>query len=136
MIGILKGFKVTFGHLVGPGINRGYPQVMPELPGRSRGSVTLLFGENGEMLCRACQLCAKNCPDDALIVDTAKPADGKGRVLTGFTLDLGRCMLCGLCVESCPASSLAMTPEFEHATADPGDMIRVLYTRPAENPGP
>jgi NADH-quinone oxidoreductase subunit I len=132
MIGILKGFGVTFKNLIGPGINRGYPQVAPQLPERSRGSVALMFGEDGEMLCKACQLCARNCPDDALHLETEKPPEGGRAVLTGFTLDLGRCMLCGLCVESCPANSLTMTPEFEHATADPADMIRVLYRRPPE----
>lgn len=134
MIGMLKGFALTFGYLFKPGINQQYPLLPAPVPERSRGSVALMFGENGEMLCKACQLCSRNCPDDALVVDVEKPAEGTGRVLTAFKLDLARCMMCGLCVESCPANSLEMTTEFEHATADPAQMLRVLYERDRPDP--
>lgn len=132
MIGLLRGFQLTFKHLFGPGITTGYPQVAPELPERSRGSVAMVFAEDGSLTCRACGVCARECPDDALIVTIEKPAEGTGRVLTHFSLDLGRCMLCGLCVENCPAGSLKMTPDFEHDTAEFSELIHVLYE--AEGP--
>ena len=127
MIGLLRGYALTWKHLFGPGITRGYPQSRPNLPERARGSVAMLFGEDDSVLCRACELCARECPDDALIVEFEKPAEGGGRVLTHFSLDLGRCMMCGLCVENCPASSLAMTNDFEHDTHDRSQLVHVLY---------
>jgi NADH-quinone oxidoreductase subunit I len=127
VIGILRGFTVTWKHLFGPGITGGYPQVMPNLPERARGSVGMVFGEDGSLLCRACELCARECPDDALIVEFEKPAEGGGRVLTRFSLHLGRCMMCGLCVESCVSNALTMTKDFENDTHDPTQLVRVLY---------
>jgi NADH-quinone oxidoreductase subunit I len=128
VIGILRGFQLTFKHLVGPGITRVYPQVMPELPERARGSVEMVFAEDGGLLCRACGICARECPDDALIVEVEKSPEGGGRTLTHFSIDMGRCMFCGLCVENCPAGSLTMTTDFEHDAHDPSELVRVLYT--------
>jgi NADH-quinone oxidoreductase subunit I len=138
VIGLGRGFAFTLGQLFRPSINQRYPQAEPELPERSRGSVAMVFGEGGEMLCRACGLCERECPDDALIVEVEKPAEGGGRTLVSMRLDLGRCMLCGLCVESCPAGSLAMTSEFEHDTPDRRELLHVLYGAgepPPRSPG-
>jgi NADH-quinone oxidoreductase subunit I len=132
MIGILRGFATTFSHMVRPAITERYPTTKPNLPERSRGSLALARGENGELLCRACSLCERECPDDALIVEVEKGPEGKGRVLVSLTLDLGRCMFCGLCVEGCPSDALVSISDFEHATPD-RDMTRVsLYQRSPE----
>ena len=136
MIGLLKGFRLTFRHLVGPGITTGYPERMPALPERSRGSVEMVFAKDGSPTCRACQLCARECPDNAIAVEVEKPAEGGGRVLTKLTVDMGLCMLCGLCVENCPAGSLTMTPDFEHDTADRSALLRTLYETPIESDAP
>jgi NADH-quinone oxidoreductase subunit I len=130
MIGILRGFATTFSHLVRPAITERYPTVKPTLPERSRGSLVLARGDDGELLCRACSMCERDCPDDALTVEVEKGPEGKGRVLVGFTLDLGRCMFCGLCVESCPSDALLSSTDFEHATPDRRETRVVLYSRP------
>ncbi len=64
-------------------------------------------------------LCEKSCPDDAIKIDSEKREDGPGRVLTGFSIDLGRCMYCGICVEQCSTHGLRHTGDFENALHDP-----------------
>ncbi len=139
MIGIARGLVTTFKHLVRPAITELYPNEKRELPERSRGSIALTMGEDGTPLCKACLLCSRECPDDALLVEVEKGPEGKGRVLTRFTFDMGRCMYCGLCVEACTSDALRMTTEFEHASWDRADVVRVLYAAPAratdETPG-
>ena len=35
-------------------------------------------------------LCERSCPDEAIKIESEKRADGPGRVLTKFTIDLGQ----------------------------------------------
>ena len=58
----------------------------------SRGS--LVFTEDN---CVYCNVCAKKCPTDALVVNRAKKSLGIDRL---------RCITCGACVDVCPKKSL------------------------------
>jgi NADH-quinone oxidoreductase subunit I len=99
-----------------------YPDTQPELPPRTRGVIGL-FEEN----CTVCMLCARECPDWCIYIDSHKetvPAAAPGgrersrNVLDRFAIDFSLCMYCGICVEVCPFDALFWSPEFEYAEVD------------------
>ena len=100
--------------------------MQPELPPRSRG-VIALFEEN----CTVCMLCARECPDWCIYIDSHKeivPAPTPGgrdrsrNVLDRFAIDFSLCMYCGICIEVCPFDALFWSPEFEYAEPDIRDL--------------
>ncbi|MGW4199772.1 4Fe-4S binding protein [Streptomyces sp. NPDC004726] len=99
-----------------------YPDAQPELPPRTRGVIGL-FEEN----CTVCMLCARECPDWCIYIDSHKetiPAVAPGgrersrNVLDRFAIDFALCMYCGICIEVCPFDALFWSPEFEYAETD------------------
>jgi NADH-quinone oxidoreductase subunit I len=119
--GLAKGLAVTLRTMTRRSITRQYPEVQPDLPPRSRG-VIALFEEN----CTVCMLCARECPDWCIYIDSHKetlPAPEGGRprvrnVLDRFAIDFALCMYCGICIEACPFDALFWSPEFEYAEYD------------------
>ena len=113
-----------------------------ELPPRSRGVIGLL-----EENCTVCMLCARECPDWCIYIDSHKepvpsapqpgapepgaaaaggPA-GRGRqrvrnALDRFAIDFSHCMYCGICIEVCPYDALFWAPEFSYAEPDLRDL--------------
>ena len=96
-----------------------YPEAPLELAPRSRGTIALL-----EENCTVCMICARECPDWCLYIDSHKesvPATterGRERsrnVLDRFAIDFSMCMYCGICIEVCPFDALHWSPEFEYA---------------------
>jgi NADH-quinone oxidoreductase subunit I len=88
-----------------------------ELPPRSRGVIALL-----EENCTACMLCARECPDWCIYIESHKepvPGSASGRrvrnALDRFAIDFSLCMYCGICVEACPYDALFWSPEFSYA---------------------
>jgi formate hydrogenlyase subunit 6/NADH:ubiquinone oxidoreductase subunit I len=133
LIGIGKGMATTLRHFLRPAITEQYPSYRRELPPRARMGFTLTMAEDGSPKCKACMLCERSCPDDAIKIESAKRVDGPGRVLTGFSIDLGRCMYCGLCVEQCNSDGLHHTCDFESAVTTRAETMLVLYhAEPAE----
>ncbi|WP_049564711.1 NuoI/complex I 23 kDa subunit family protein [Streptomyces sp. SBT349] len=120
--GLAKGLAVTFRAMTRRAVTRQYPERQPELPSRSRG-VIALFEEN----CTVCMLCARECPDWCVYIDSHKetqpPAVPGGRertrnVLDRFAIDFSLCMYCGICIDVCPFDALFWSPEFEYAETD------------------
>jgi NADH-quinone oxidoreductase subunit I len=119
--GLARGLAVTLRTMTRRSITRQYPEVQPDLPPRSRG-VIALFEEN----CTVCMLCARECPDWCIYIDSHKetlPAPDGGRprvrnVLDRFGIDFALCMYCGICIEACPFDALFWSPEFEYAEYD------------------
>ena len=106
--------------------------VQPELPPRSRGVIALL-----EENCTVCMLCARECPDWCIYIDSHKetiPARTEGgrersrNVLDRFAIDFSLCMYCGICIEVCPFDALFWSPEFEYA--------ELRHPRPDPREGP
>lgn len=97
------------------------------VPARSRGVIGLL-----EESCTVCMLCARECPDWCIYIDSHKetlPATAEGgrertrNVLERFDIDFSLCMYCGICIEVCPFDALHWSPEFEYAELDIRDLM-------------
>ena len=119
-IGLLKGLALTLKTMMTPATTAAYPHVKPDLPPRTRGVIALMQ-EN----CTVCMLCARECPDWCIYIDSRKetvPAPGGGgrmrtrNLLDRFAIDFALCMYCGICVEVCPFDALFWSPEFEYST--------------------
>ena len=100
---------------------------MSELPPRSRGVIALI-----EENCTSCMLCARECPDWCIYIDSHKetiPATTPGgrerqrNVLDRFAIDFSLCMYCGICIEVCPFDALHWSPEFEYSELDIRDLL-------------
>ncbi|MFJ9808222.1 NuoI/complex I 23 kDa subunit family protein [Streptomyces sp. NPDC101158] len=120
--GLAKGLAVTLRTMTRKSVTAQYPEAQPELPPRTRGVIGL-FEEN----CTVCMLCARECPDWCIYIDSHKetvpPAAPGGRersrnVLDRFAIDFSLCMYCGICIEVCPFDALFWSPEFEYAETD------------------
>ena len=121
-VGLLKGLGITLTSMTRRSITEQYPDVKPELPPRSRGVIALL-----EENCTSCMLCARECPDWCIYIDSHKeviPAPEEGgrertrNVLDRFAIDFSLCMYCGICIDVCPFDALFWSPEFEYAEFD------------------
>ena len=123
--GLARGLAVTLRTMSRRSATRQYPDVPPDLPPRSRG-VIALFEEN----CTVCMLCARECPDWCIYIDSHKetfeqPGSARARqrnVLDRFAIDFALCMYCGICIEVCPFDALFWSPEFEYAEYDVADL--------------
>ena len=123
--GLINGLAVTFKTMTRRSITQEYPDIEPELPPRSRGVIALL-----EENCTVCMLCARECPDWCIYIDSHKeqvapaPDAAPGskprsrNQLDRFAIDFSLCMYCGICIEVCPFDALFWTPEFEYAAYD------------------
>ncbi|MEO6791160.1 MAG: NADH-quinone oxidoreductase subunit I [Ornithinibacter sp.] len=125
--GLLKGLVTTARTALRPTHTAEYPDVAPTLPPRSRGVIALL-----EENCTSCMLCARECPDWCIYIDSHKetiPATTEGgrdrqrNVLDRFAIDFSLCMYCGICIEVCPFDALFWSPQFEYAEPDLRDLL-------------
>ena len=121
-LGLLKGMAVTFKHLFKHNTVIQYPDEKQDLPARTRGVIALK-----EENCTVCMLCARECPDWCIYIDSHKeqlpPKREGGRprkrnVLDRFAIDYALCMYCGICVEVCPYDALFWSREFEYSEYD------------------
>lgn len=125
--GLLSGMATTARTMTKKTLTRQYPDEKPDLPPRSRGVIALL-----EENCTACMLCARECPDWCLYIDSHKetiPSETPGgrdrqrNVVDRFAIDFSLCMYCGICIEVCPFDALFWSPEFEYASGDIRDLL-------------
>ncbi|QSB15302.1 NADH-quinone oxidoreductase subunit I [Natronosporangium hydrolyticum] len=129
--GMVKGLAVTLGALTRPAHTQQYPDTQPELPPRSRGVIALL-----EENCTVCMLCARECPDWCIYIDSHKetvevPGASRPRQrnqLDRFAIDFSLCMYCGICIEVCPFDALYWSPEFEYAEHDIRNLLHEKET--------
>jgi len=124
--GLIKGLATTARTLSRPTHTAEYPDTKPALPPRSRGVIALT-----EENCTSCMLCARECPDWCIYIDSHKetlPATTEGgrerqrNVLDRFAIDFSLCMYCGICIEVCPFDALFWSPEFEYSELDIRDL--------------
>jgi len=96
------------------------------LPARSRGVIALL-----EENCTSCMLCARECPDWCIYIDSHKEEvvvpgarTRQRHVLDRFAIDFSLCMYCGICIEVCPFDALYWSPEFAYAGYDIRELLQ------------
>ena len=124
--GLIKGLGVTLGTMLRPAVTVQYPHVKEAPPTRARGVIALL-----EDNCTVCMLCARECPDWCIYIDSHKeevvvPGAARARqrnVLDRFAIDFSLCMYCGICIEVCPFDALHWSPEFEYSELDIRDLL-------------
>ena len=125
--GLITGLATTFKTMVHRSHTVQYPDVAPVLPPRTRGVIALI-----EENCTVCMLCARECPDWCIYIDSHKetvpagPEGGRDRtrnMLDQFDIDFSLCMYCGICIEVCPFDALEWSPEFEYAEYDIKDLL-------------
>lgn len=124
-VGLLKGLAVTLKTLLTPAVTTQYPHEKPTLHPRTRGVIALM-----EENCTVCMLCAIECPDWCIYIESHKetvPSAEGGRTRTRnqldrFAIDFALCMYCGICVEVCPFDALFWSPEFEYSTYEIGEL--------------
>ena len=75
-------------------------------------------GDNKEIRCTSCGICAKVCPPQCIwIVRTNDPETGKPVPQPAeFYIDADICMNCGLCAEYCPFDAIKMDHNYEIAS--------------------
>ena len=123
--GIIKGFAITMRNMFRGPITVMYPEQRLTLPERARWAVAPRYDEEGRPKCTACLICVNECPDHVLNLEVSRTAEG-GKHIDRYVYELGACMMCGLCVEACPFDAIEMSHEYELATRDPHDLVRVL----------
>jgi NADH-quinone oxidoreductase subunit I len=125
--GLVKGLATTLKSMTHKAHTVQYPHEAPELPPRTRGVIALI-----EENCTVCMLCARECPDWCIYIDSHKetvpapPDGGRDRtrnMLDRFAIDFSLCMYCGICIEVCPFDALEWSPEFEYAEYDIKDLL-------------
>ncbi|WP_239021032.1 4Fe-4S binding protein [Pontibacter arcticus] len=82
--------------------------------------------------CIVCDLCAKVCPVNCIIIESVKATEDIGTTSDGtkkrlhapvFDIDLAKCCYCGLCTTVCPTDCLTMTPVYDFVEVDIKNMV-------------
>ncbi len=127
MKGVIGGFVQTVRSFLRKPVTRLYPYERAPLEARFMGAPGLLWDDKvDEIVCVACNICARSCPDDCIYL-TGEKYDGgkttKKNIVRDYFIDLGRCSYCGICVEVCPFDANEMSPHFELSTYDRQQLI-------------
>jgi NADH-quinone oxidoreductase subunit I len=81
--------------------------------------------------CIVCDLCAKICPVDCIIIDSIKATEAIGQTSDGttkriyaakFDIDMAKCMYCGLCTIVCPTECIIMTNQYDKSVFELKDL--------------
>jgi len=99
LVDLLQGLKITFRYQDPKEVyTEQYPLERPQVAERYRGAPRLNVNpDTDETMCIACDLCALACPENLIVVSSARNEHTRRKELTDFTYDLSRCMFCGLC---------------------------------------
>ncbi len=115
---ILRGMKVTLGHLIKNVFGQSqmptvqFPEEPKPLAVRHRSRHRLMVREDGTPKCVACMCCPTACPASCInIVAEDADAPWKEKRPKIFEIDLLRCVFCGYCVEACPEDAIRMDTE-------------------------
>src|SRR5258708_7129711 len=125
LVDLIQGLKVTFRYQDPKEIyTEQYPMERPQVAERYRGAPRLNVNpDTDETMCIACDLCALACPENLIVVSSARNEQTRRKELTNFTYDLSRCMFCCLCEYACHVDALELTQDFELASYTPEGLI-------------
>ncbi|MEP2774174.1 MAG: 4Fe-4S binding protein [Fulvivirga sp.] len=134
---LLKGLKITFGHLLRSGKSVSSFAVSEDnYFEKQNGLATLQYPhesmpvpDNGRYRlhneiddCIVCDKCAKICPVDCIEIEPIKSKETFGHTSDGtpkriyaakFDINMGKCCFCGLCTTVCPTECLTMTKTYD-----------------------
>ncbi len=117
------GLRLTLRYMFSRTITHKYPDHEKWLPyNRHRGHHFIKTNDQGEVNCVACELCAKICPCDCIIVIPYEDEKGQRRPKV-FDIDLSRCLFCGLCEDACPADAIKLGQEYEIASTNTAALV-------------
>ena len=132
---LVNGLKVTFIEFFTKKTTQKYPENRDSLVmfDRYRGSLTMLHDNAGNNKCIACGLCATNCPNNTIEIESEVITDietgKKNKVLVNFRYNLGSCMFCMLCVNACPSGAIAFDTKFEHAVYNKAKLTKTMNNK-------
>lgn len=142
VVTIAKGLLVTGRHYFVPAVTQQYvADEKPEERWRSPIVPEGLLNERSRMRlhvkvndCIGCKQCERACPVDCIYITAEKrekdappiyAANGtaiKQRVVE-LDIDMSLCCYCALCTYPCPTACIVMTPEYEFAERDKGNLL-------------
>ena len=152
VVTVAQGMMVTLKHLFKPSVTQQYaadekPEerwkslLVPEglLENRSRMRLFVKIED-----CIGCKQCERACPVDCIYITAEKrekdaspifASDGTAIKLNvpQFDIDMSLCCYCALCVYPCPTDCIVMTPEYEFAESEKGNL---LYRFAKDKPNP
>ncbi len=102
----LEMIQLALRSAVAKPVTSRYPFGPRRMLPRSRGRV-----EFAKESCLYCNVCAKRCPTDALLVNRKEKQ---------WIIDRFRCITCGACVEICPKKSLTMAADHQQPATQRG----------------
>lgn len=109
---LLTGMGLTLREFFKPTITVQYPHQTLPMPKRYRGHIELTRDPaTGKANCIACNMCAKACPSDCILVEGVKLEGEKKKSVSQYELDFTKCSLCGACIEACPVEVPSDNPE-------------------------
>ncbi|HLS71865.1 MAG TPA: NADH-quinone oxidoreductase subunit NuoI [Chitinophagaceae bacterium] len=113
--GLLKGMKITVGHMFTKPSTYNYPEVQKPFSPVFRGLHVLNRDEEGRERCTACGLCAVACPAEAITMEAAERKPGEEHLYreekyaAKYEINMLRCIFCGLCEEACPKDAIYLS---------------------------
>lgn len=114
---------LTLSYMFSRTVTLQYPDKEKWVPySRYRGQHFLKRDEEGEIKCVACELCAKICPCDCIIVVPYEDDKGERRPEI-FDIDMARCLFCGLCEDACPADAIALGQMYELSSYSSEELV-------------
>ena len=127
MKGVIGGFIQTVRSFFTKPVTQLYPYERPPLEPRFMGAPGLLWDEGvDEIVCVACNICVRSCPDDCISLTGDKYSGDKTtkkNIVRDYFIDLAHCSYCGICVEVCPFDANEMTPHFEMSVYDRQQLV-------------
>lgn len=112
---ILKGLKITIGHVFKRKPTIQYPEQKRPFSPVFRGLHILNRDEEGRERCTACGLCAVACPAEAITMEAAERLPGEEHLYreekyaARYEINMLRCIFCGFCEEACPKDAIYLT---------------------------
>lgn len=126
---LVIGMVITIKKFFKKPVTVQYPHEALKMPPRFRGHIELKKDENGNALCYACNLCAKACPSDCIIVEGIKPEGSRKKTVSKYILDFTKCSLCGECIEACRDPCIEFSGEYNLVSQNKDDFVIDLFQR-------